>query len=95
MLIQTLVPPVAGRPFRFTVAGCSGETSIKVYANNKQILKRECNELLCQSVAEIPRGTEGTILEIYAADSAGHDQTLEYEISESDPGPHSMLARTR
>ena len=95
MLIQTLVPPVAGRPFRFTVAGCAGETIIKVYANSKQILKRECNDLLCQSVAEIPRGTEGTTLEIYATDSAGHDQTLVYDISESDPGPHSMLSKTR
>ena len=95
MLIQTLVPPVAGKPFRFTVAGCCGETSIKVYANSKQILKKECNDLLCQSVAEIPRGTEGTILEIYAVDSVGHTKTLEYEISEADPGPHSMLSGTR
>ena len=95
MLIQTLVPPIAGRPFRFTVAGCAGETIIKVYANSKQILKSERSGLLCQSVAEIPRGTEGTALEIYATDSAGNNQTLEFEISKSDPGPHSMLFKTR
>jgi len=95
MFIQTLLPPVAGGTFRFNVAGCAGATSIEVYANSKQILKRKCDDLVCKSVTEIPPGTEGTTLSICATDSAGHNQTLEYEISESDPGAHSMLSMTR
>ncbi len=95
MFIQTLLPPVAGGPFRFTVAGCVGKSSIEVYANDKQILKRECNDLLCKLAVEIPHGTEGATLRVNATDSAGSNQTLEYEISEADPGPHSMLSKTR
>jgi hypothetical protein len=95
MFIQTLVPPVAGRAFRFTVAGCAGETSIEVYANSAQILKREYNDLVCKSVVEIPPGTEGATLSICATDSTGNNQKLEYEISEANPGPHSMLSKTR
>jgi hypothetical protein len=95
MFIQTLVPPVAGKPFRFTVAGCSGETRIEVYANNKQILKRDATGMLCNSLAEIPPCTEGSTLEICASDSSGNNEKLEYEISESDPGAHSMLAKSR
>lgn len=95
MFIQTLVPPVAGKLFRFTVAGCAGETNIEVYANNTQILKHESQGLVCKSAAEIPTGTEGTTLEICASDSSGNNQKLEYEISEADPGPHSMLTISR
>jgi hypothetical protein len=93
MYIQTLVPPVAGETFRFTVAGCAGTTNIEVYADSAPILKMECNDLVCKSVARIPTGTEGATLSIHAADSAGHDARLEYLISGSDPGAHSMLAR--
>jgi len=93
MFIQTLLPPVAGKIFRFNVAGGAGTTSIEVYVNTKQILKRESDDLPCRSAAEIPHGTEGATLSIYAIDSAGNDKSLEYRISESDPGPHSMLSR--
>ena len=95
MFIQTLLPPVAGKVFRFNVSGCSGATSIEVSINRKRILKRKCDDMLVKSAAKIPRGTEGTTLSIYATDSAGHSQSIDYEISESDPGPHSMLSRTR
>jgi len=95
MFIQTLLPPVAGKTFRFNVSGCAGATSIEVSINSRRILKREYDDLLCKSAAEIPRGTGGTILSIHATDSAGHSQSIDYEISESDPGPHSMLSRTR
>lgn len=50
--------------------------------------------MLCQSMAEIPPGVEGQTLSISAVDSAGHTKSLEYEISQSDPGPHSMLSGT-
>jgi len=95
MFIQTLVPPVAGDTFRFSVAGCSGSTKVRVLVNSKQIINREYDGMRFQSLAEIPLGTEGETLGIHAVDSAGNDRVLEYEISEADPGPHSMLARTR
>jgi hypothetical protein len=95
MFIQTLVPPVAGDTFRFSVAGCSGSTKVKVLVNNKQIIKREYDGMRFQSMAAIPRGSEGKILGIYAVDSAGNNKALEYEISESDPGAHSMLSGIR
>ena len=95
MFIQTLVPPVAGRAFRFTVAGCAGSTKIKVLVNNKQILKRKYDGMRCQSMAEIPHGTEGKTLGIYAIDSAGQHKSIEYEISEEDPAAHSMRSKTR
>ena len=95
MLIQTLRPPIAGENFRFNVAGCSGTTNVRVLVNNKPILKRKYESMLCQSVAEIPIGVEGKTLSISAVDSAGHSETLEYEISDTDPGPHSMLSNTR
>lgn len=95
MFIQTLVPPVAGSTFRFSVAGCSGETSIEVYADSKQILKRKLTGMLCRSAAEIPAYSEGSTLRICASDSNGNHQKLEYEISGSDPGAHSMLAKSR
>ena len=95
MFIQTHRPPVVGETFRFSVAGCSGSTKIRVLVNSKQILKREYDGMLCQSMAVIPSGAEGKTLSIFATDSAGHNKTLEYEISESDPGPHSMLSSTR
>jgi hypothetical protein len=95
MFIQTLVPPVAGNTFRFSVAGCSGSTKVKVLVNSKQIINREYDGMRFQSLAEIPHGTEGKTLGIYAVDSAGNNKTLEYEISEANPGPHSMLTKTR
>jgi len=95
MFIQTLRPPVAGESFRFSVAGCSGATKVGVYVNQKSILKRVYDGMRFQSMAEIPRGVGGKTLKIYALDSVGHTKSLEYEISESDPGPHSMLAGTR
>jgi hypothetical protein len=95
MLIQTLRPPVAGENFRFNVAGCSGTTNIRVLVNSKPILQRKFESMLCQSMAEIPIGVEGKTLCISAVDSAGHSEKLEYEISDKDPGPHSMLSTSR
>jgi hypothetical protein len=95
MFIQTLLPPVAGGTFRFSVAGCSGSTKIKVLVNSKQILNRKYDGMRCQSMAEIPHGAEGKTLGIYAIDSAGQHKSIEYEISEEDPGAHSMLSKTR
>ena len=95
MFIQTLVPPVAGDTFRFSVAGCSGSTRVKVLINSEQIIKREYDGMRFQSTATIPPGTEGKTLGIYTVDSAGNNKALEYEISEADPGAHSMLCRTR
>ena len=92
MLIQTLHPPVAGETFRFSVAGCSGTTVVKVSVNSRPIFSREYDSMLCQAMASIPFGVEGKTLSISATDSAGHSKTLEYEISKSDPGPHSMLS---
>lgn len=95
MFIQTLVPPVAGSTFRFTVAGCSGETHIEVYVDSKQILDQKMTGMMCKSAAEIPPYTQGTTLKIHASDSRGNHKKLEYEISEADPGAHSMLAKSR
>ena len=95
MFIQTLHPPVAGENFRFSVAGCSGTTNVRVLVNSEPILKRDYKSMLCQSLAKIPIGVEGKTLSISALDSAGHSETIEFEISESDPGPHSMLSITR
>lgn len=95
MFIQTLVPPVAGSTFRFSVAGCSGETRIEVYADSKQILSERMTGMLCKSAAEIPPCTQGSMLKIHASDTSGNQKKLEFEISESDPGAHSMLAKSR
>jgi len=95
MFIQTLTPPVAGGTFRFSVAGCSGTTKVRVLVNSKPLLKREYDSMLCQSMAVIPTGVEGEILSISAIDSAGNTKTLDYKISEADPGPHSMLSFNR
>ena len=94
MFIQTLLPPVAGRTFRFNVAGGAGATSIEVYVDSKLIHKRDCDDLPCHAAAVIPPGTEGATLSISATDSVGNNKTLEYVISEADPGPHSMLSGT-
>lgn len=95
MFIQTLRPPVAGQPFRFSVAGCSGTTKVGISVNQKSILERDYDGMLFQSMAEIPTGVEGKTLKISAFDSVGHTKTLEYKISEADPGPHSMLSGNR
>jgi len=92
MFIQTLVPPVAGDTFRFSVAGCSGSTSVKVLVNSEQIIEREYDGMRFQSMAIIPQGSQGKTLGIYAADSAGNKKALTYEISASSPGAHSMLS---
>ena len=95
MFIQTLLPPVAGQIFRFSVAGCSGTTTIEVHANDQQLLQRDFTGLICKSEALIPDDCHGATLRIYAVDSTGKNQSIEFEISESDPGPHSMLAVSR
>ena len=95
MFIQTLVPPVAGQPFRFSVAGCTGSTKVKVLVNQEEIFQHEYKGMRCQSMAEIPIDAEGKTLGIYAVDSAGNNKELEYEISQADPGPHSMLTKSR
>jgi hypothetical protein len=46
MFIQTLLPPVAGELFRFSVSGCAGKTNVVVYVHDRRILHRELNELL-------------------------------------------------
>jgi hypothetical protein len=95
MFIQTLLPPVAGKVFRFSVSGCAGKTNVVVYVNEKRILHRELNDLLCKMVVMIPSGTEGETLSIDAIDTTGVCKTLEYEISETPPMARSMLAATR
>lgn len=95
MFIQTLVPPVAGKTFRFTVAGCSGETRIQAFSDTKRILNQKMTGMLCKSLVEIPSRSEGSKLKICASDSGGNRQELEFEISASDPGAHSMLAKSR
>ena len=95
MFIQTLVPPVAGSTFRFSIAGCSGETCVEVYVGSEQVLNQKMTGMLCKSAAEIPPSSEGSTLRIRAIDSSGNRQKLEFEISESDPGAHSMLAKSR
>lgn len=95
MFIQTLRPPVAGEPFRFSVGGCSGTTKVRVFVNRNSILKRDYDGMLFQSMAEIPPGVGGKTLSISAIDSVGHTKSLEYVVSETDPGPHSMLSGTR
>ncbi len=94
MNIQTLLPPVVGENFRFNVGGGAGVTSVEVYVDSDQIFKQEYEDLLCRAAAVIPQGTEGATLSIYATDSSGNNKTLKYQISESDPGPHSMLSMT-
>jgi hypothetical protein len=94
MFIQTLLPPVAGEVFRFSVAGGAGATTIEVFVNKELILDQQCTELPCRTLAEIPPSTGGETLRISATDSAGSNKTVEYQISDSDPGPHSMLAGT-
>lgn len=95
MFIQILRPPVAGENFRFSVAGGNGVTSIEVYVNDQQLLKRDDDNLPCRAAAVIPLGTAGETLSITATDSVGSNKTLEYVISKSDPGPHSMLSVTQ
>ena len=95
MFIQTLRPPVTGEKFRFNVAGCSGTTKVRVAVNNRPIFRNEYDSMLCQSLVTIPAGVEGKTLRISAEDSAGHSKTLEYKISEADPGAHSMLSLHR
>jgi hypothetical protein len=46
-------------------------------------------------MAKIPIGADGKTLSISAVDSVGHSKTVEFVISQSDPGPHSMLSITR
>lgn len=95
MFIQTLRPPVAGSNFRFSVAGASGTTSVEVRVNGRRILKRLYNKMLCQAALDIPPDSGGRTLVVTAIDELGNDKSLEYEISEADPGPHSMLSVTR
>lgn len=95
MFIQTLLPPVAGQVFRFSVAGCSGTTNIDVHANDQRLLKRDFTGLICKSEVIIPDDFYGATLSISAVDSSGKHQSIEYVISASDPGPHSMLAASR
>ena len=95
MHIQTLLPPVIGEIFRFNVSGGAGVTSVEVYVGSDQVFKQEYEDLLCRASTVIPQGTEGATLSINATDSAGSNKTLNYEISESDPGPHSMLSVSR
>ena len=95
MFIQTLLPPVAGELFRFSVSGCVGKSNIVVYVNEKRVLHRQLHDLLCKLEIMIPGGTEGETLSIDATDESGACKTLEYVISESAPLAHSMLAGTR
>lgn len=95
MLIQTMRPPVAGQNFRFSIGGASGETRVAVSVNGQGILERIYHTMLCQAAAAIPTGSAGQRLTVTATDSRGNRKTLEYEISEVDPGPHSMLTVSR
>ena len=95
MFLQTLQPPVAGEPFRFSVAGANGETSIEVRIDGRCIHHETRDQLLSSTLVDIPLDAAGRVLTIRAIDSVGHDQSLEYEISAADPGPHSMLWSTR
>jgi hypothetical protein len=91
--IQTIAPPVAGESFRFSVGGGAGPKHIELMVGDQSLLELDSEDLLCQANAVIPPSTEGTILSICATDSTGDRKSLEYTISETNPGPHSMLAR--
>lgn len=95
VLIQTLKPPVAGETLIVKIAGCSGRTSIQVLVGGKQLLRHEHSGLLCNLKVKIPSGTGGANLRISANDASGAPKSVEYEISDCDPGPHSMLAGVR
>jgi hypothetical protein len=95
VLIQTLKPPVAGETLIVKLAGCSGKTNIEVYVGDNRLLAHEHVGLLCNLKVDVPPGTGGTNLRISANDASGVPKSLEYEISDCDPGPHSMLAGVR
>lgn len=95
MQIQTLKPPVAGENLIVKVAGCNGKTNIKVSVGDKRVLEHEHVGLLCNLSVEVPPGTGGETLLIKAVDATGNPRQLKFEISDSDPGPHSMLAGVR
>ena len=95
MLIQTLKPPVAGEPLIVKVAGCNGKTNIEVYVGGQRLLQHEHTGLMCNLTVKVPSGTGGTNLRICANDASDAPKSLEYEISDCDPGPHSMLAGVR
>jgi hypothetical protein len=95
MFIQTLLPPVAGELFRFSVSGCAGKTNVVVYVHDRRILHRELNELLSKLAVMVPEDAGGATLSIDAIDTTGVCKTLEYEVSETPPLAHSMLAATR
>lgn len=92
MFIQTLTPPVSGEDFRFSVAGCSGITKVRVLVNSQPIYRNTYESMLCRSLVTIPPGVGGKTLSISAEDSAGHSKKIDYEISKADPGAHSMLS---
>ena len=91
MFIQTMKPPVAGEDFAFSIAGACGVTSIEVRVGGRRILKCLNDEMLCRAAAHVPASSAGLVLSISAIDEHGNNKQLEYEISEADPGPHSML----
>ncbi len=95
MFIQTLRPPVAGDTFMFNVAGGTGATAVEVFVGIRRIMVRKYPQLPCRVKARIPSDSGGETLRIQATDSVGSGKTLEYLISEEDPGAHSMLAGTR
>jgi hypothetical protein len=95
MFIQTLKPPVAGEDFAFSIAGACGVTSIEVHVDDRRILRCINENLLCRAAAHVPNTAAGCTLRVSATDEYGNSKHLEYEISASDPGPHSMLSETR
>ena len=95
MLIQTLKPPVAGEKLIVKVAGCNGKTIVEVRVGDRRLLQHEHTGLMCNLAVEVPPGTGGANLYIHAKDASGVPKSLEFEISDCDPGPHSMLAGAR
>lgn len=94
MYIQTLLPPVAGQVFRFSVGGGAGPKHIELTVGEEHLLELDSDDLLCKADAVIPPSANGAILNITATDSTGDSKSLDYEISESNPGAHSMLLGT-
>ena len=77
------------------MSGTFLDTNVVVYVNEKRILHRQLNDLLCKLAIMIPGGTGGETLSIDAMDATGACKTLEYEISDTAPLARSMLAETR
>jgi hypothetical protein len=92
MEIKAMNQPLAGRQFRFLVAGGTRPTRIQVYIDQSQVASKDCDDPPCHEIVWIPPGTRGSEVRIVASNLLGSTEERRFTIADAEASGGGMMS---